>query len=91
MPKRRTFIFFFWVGPAHKLSPGLRQFVKWFYIFIVIICFCYFLLGIDAEFVSMHVEVTDQRSYTVTVSLQMYGLSNCLSINGGSLWDPRAR
>jgi len=32
----------------------------------VVVCFCYYLLGIDAEFVSMHVVVT-MGWYAVTV------------------------
>jgi len=60
------FIFFKGVGPAHKFFIEVRQSVKLFYSFIVIIYFCYFLLGIDAEFVSMHVEVT-LRSATSAV------------------------
>jgi hypothetical protein len=29
-----------------------------FYVWMLVVCFCYYLLGIDAEFVSMHVVVT---------------------------------
>ena len=32
----------------------------------MVVCFCYYLLGIDAEFVSMHVVVT-MSWYAVTV------------------------
>ena len=36
----------------------MRHFGQWFLYLVMLIYFCYFLLGIDAEFVSMHVEVT---------------------------------
>jgi len=51
-------------GCIELQATSVRHFVKCFLCLDVVVCFCYFLLGIDAEFVSMHVEVTIAIGYS---------------------------
>ena len=54
-----------------QASSSMRHFVKCFLCLDVVVCFCYYLLGIDAEFVSMHVVVTLS---VAMISQRKYGL-----------------
>jgi len=54
-----------------QAASHMRHFVKCFLCLDVVVCFCYYLLGIDAEFVSMHVVVTLS---VAMISQRKYGL-----------------